>query len=370
MNQHANASQPGLLPAHKSLAALVVGAGRSGSTMLSNLFREHPAVLSLSEFFRLFFPTALSPSVLDGAQFWELIGAPASHLSLFLQRDVPMPEFLYPFKDPSSRFTSSTSVPPILLVSLPHLTNDYEALYDELRPVVLSFPPDNIERQFARLIDWLKHRFGRSVCIERSGLSLPVVSSLIQLFPRAKYVHLVRDGRACAYSMSHHFAFRFMVSMEIPIEPSTSSTASPEKGEDRDDQSSVDMGPLDFMQVLSRPLPVAAFGSFWSRMIVIGVQALLALPEEQVLTIRYEDIVADPRRNLTRLIDFIDPSLQNQDWLERASSMVEHRPSAWEQLPAAEREALEQACQPGQAILDAVLQEGLHSPKVAELLRT
>ena len=235
-----------------------------------------------------------------------------------------------------------------------------------MRPVGLSFPPDNIERQFARLIDWLKHRLGRSVCVERSGLSLPVVSSLIQLFPRAKYIHLIRDGRACAYSMSHHFAFRFMISMEIPIEPSTTDTASPEK--DSDNQSSVDLRQMNFMQVLSRPLPLAAFGSFWSRVIIIGVQALLALPEEQVLTIRYEDIVSDLRRNLTRLINFIDPSLQNQDWLERASAMVEYRPSGWEQVPAAERDTLEQACQPGQAVLDAVLQEGLHSPKVAQVL--
>ncbi len=157
----------------ENLTAIVVGAGRSGSTMLSNLFREHPAVLSQSEFFRLLNPPALGTGILDAAQFWEIIGTPAPHLCLFLQQETPLTEFLYPYKAPSSRFTSETSVSPILLVTLPHLTSDYEALYDEIHLVVQGFPPDRIERHFVRLFGWLTHRFGRLVCVERSGLSLP-----------------------------------------------------------------------------------------------------------------------------------------------------------------------------------------------------
>src|SRR5579872_551354 len=277
------------------IAAIVVGAGRSGSTMLSNLLREHPAVLSLSEFFRLLNQSALSEDILDAAHFWEIIGAPALHLRFFLQQQVPMPEFLYPFKDPSSRFTSETGVPPLLLVTLPHLTSDYEAVYDELHLVVQGFPPDRLERHFARLFGWLKHRFGRQVCVERSGLSLPIVPMLTHLFPRTKFVHLVRDGRACAWSMSHHFAFRFMVSMAIPVETPASVESVQREDEEGSggNQQPSGLEQIDFRQILSRPIPLEAFGSFWSRLIITGVQALSVLPEEQVLTIRYEDIVAD-----------------------------------------------------------------------------
>lgn len=95
----------------------------------------------------------------------------------------------------------------------------------------------------------------------------------------------------------------------------------------------------------------------------------MSVPEEQILTIRYEDIIADPQSNLTRLIDFIDPALQDAGWLERASRLIEHRPSGWEQLPAGERDALEKACEPGQAVIDLVLQEGMRSPRLAELLQ-
>lgn len=363
MNQYKSNVHPDPGTETESLNAIVVGTGRSGSTMLSNLFREHPAILSLSEFFRLLSPAAFGEEVLDGAQFWEIIGSPALHLSFFLQQEVPMPEFLYPFKSPHSRFTGATSVPPILLVSLPHLTGDYEALYDELRLVVLSFPSDRIVGHFDRLFSWLKRRFGRSACIERSGLSLPIVPLLTQMFPRTKFIHLVRDGRACAWSMSCHFAFRFMVSMQIPIEPSAENAGEGER------QQAVDMNRVDFTQILALPIPLENFGRFWSRLIITGVQALMSLPEEQLLTIRYEDIIDDPQSHLARLIDFINPALQDTGWLERAGKLIEQRPSGWEQLPAGERDALERACEPGQAVLDLVLQEGMYSPRLAELLQ-
>ena len=369
MEQHIDVFD--LSSGNADIAAIVVGAGRSGSTMLSNLLREHPAVLSLSEFFRLLNQSALSEDILDAAHFWEIIGAPAPHLRFFLQQQVPMPEFLYPFKDPSSRFTSETGVPPLLLVALPHLTRDYEAVYDELHLVVQGFPPDRLERHFARLFDWLKHRFGRQVCVERSGLSLPIVPMLIHLFPRTKFVHLVRDGRACAWSMSHHFAFRFMVSMAIPVETPASVESVQREDEEGsgEHQQSSGLEQIDFRQILSRPIPLEAFGSFWSRLIITGVQALSVLPEEQVLTIRYEDIVADPQHHLARLTEFIDPTLSDANWLKRASTLIEDRPSGWQQATVRERKALESACQPGQSVLDLIAQEGMHSPKLSALLQ-
>lgn len=262
-------------------------------------------------------------------------------------------------------------MPPILLVTLPHLTSDYEALYDELHMVVQGFPPDRIERHFARLFGWLTHRFGRRVCMERSGLSLLIVPSLIHLFPRTKFVHLFRDGRACAWSMSRHFAFRFMISMQtLRAAPGSPDSGSREdEGGGNEQQQPQGIAQIDFKQIVSRPIPLQAFGRFWSRTIIAGVQALSVLPEEQILTIRYEDIVTDPQHNLTRLIDFIDPSLHDAGWLARACTLVEHRPSVWDQVPATEREALERACQPGQAVLDLVVQEGMHSPKLPALLQ-
>ena len=48
-------------------------------------------------------------------------------------------ELLYPIDDPESRFSRS-DVPPILCTTLPHLTERYEELFDELGPVVRGQP--------------------------------------------------------------------------------------------------------------------------------------------------------------------------------------------------------------------------------------
>ena len=56
-----------------SVPTFVVGTGRCGSTMLSNMLREHPQVLSLSEFFSMIsdagfrLPQMFSAEPLDGS---------------------------------------------------------------------------------------------------------------------------------------------------------------------------------------------------------------------------------------------------------------------------------------------------------------
>ena len=62
--------------------------------------------------------------------------------------------------------------------------------------------------QLRRLFDWLVARHGGTTWVERSGGSLRVVHRLIEHFPGARFVHLVRDGRATALSMSRHRGFR------------------------------------------------------------------------------------------------------------------------------------------------------------------
>jgi fatty acid desaturase len=71
----------------------VVGTGRCGSTMLSDLLREHDRVLSLSEFFC--FTTdfggriaqAFSPEPVDSAQLWEIIAGARQHALTVLNHD-------------------------------------------------------------------------------------------------------------------------------------------------------------------------------------------------------------------------------------------------------------------------------------------
>lgn len=51
-------------------------------------------------------------------------------------------------------------------------------------------------------------RLGRLACVERSAGSVSVAGLLAARFPAAKFIHIARDGRDCAVSMSRHPNFR------------------------------------------------------------------------------------------------------------------------------------------------------------------
>ena len=336
------------------LDAIIVGTGRCGSTMLSNMFRTHPDVLSLSEFFVMVNSPREAAGVIEASDFWHMLATPNPRITLLLRSDIKIAEFLYPFL-PTSRFTPETGVPPLLLVTLPHLTENYEAVFDEVSNVVQHFPPADLAGHYTRLFDWLSQRFGRRVRIERSGHSLVLLPELVKLFPRTKYVHLIRNGRECVWSMSRHPGFRLVASALVGGAASLNREPSA-------------LGDVDVARLLAAPLPFAAFGKVWARSLVIGLQVLAQLPEDQVFTVRYEDIITDPSRFLAQISDFIDPALSHQNWIEQAAAMVRQPEQGWRQLPAPDREALERACEPGQHLLDTLLQKGLHSDEVARLL--
>lgn len=115
----------------------IVGTGRCGSTLLSNLLRQHPDILSLSEFFSLATDLggridACFPSQPMSAEaFLGLVAARLPKTNLMYRHDVAMDEVLYrPAAD--ARYTVETGVPAILQTTLPHLSHDPEALFDEV----------------------------------------------------------------------------------------------------------------------------------------------------------------------------------------------------------------------------------------------
>lgn len=347
MNQATNLAES-YAPLNSKDLTFVVGTGRCGSTMMSNIFRKHPEVLSLSEFFiTLEGGSRFQEDVLDGSAFWALLSAPSPLYTLVLRLGIAFPELLY-HTSSTSRYNVQTGVPSILGITLPHLTQDYEALYDELQEVVKSFPPDWIEQHYARLFSWLKNRFGCKICVERSGYSLPMVPELTQLFPDAKFVHIIRDGRECAMSMSRHYPFRMLATLALRKE----SGNSPLPSESENDDWLWHLPEPFYKDVAQNEIPIEVFGHMWSAWIIEGVRHLSQLPEKRVLTITYEELMERPRQGLERLMTFVDPSLLNETWIDSATALIQPKPPSWKKLAAHERASLEAACQPGLAILE------------------
>ena len=137
---------------------LVLSTGRCGSTMISDVLNLHPDVLSLSEVFSLLGPLALFRKQLSGRSMWALCSRQNPALRVLLSADTIPSEILYPFGDPHTRYSTRT-VPPILCTMLPHLTPDYENLYDDLEPVVRALPRANLADQYRHLFEWLRDHF-------------------------------------------------------------------------------------------------------------------------------------------------------------------------------------------------------------------
>jgi len=338
----------------------IVGTGRCGSTMLSNMLRRHRDVLSISEFLVAVTDLgsrtaqAFPETEIDAARVWSVLGACHPKAALMLRHGIEMDEFLYS-PGPPSRFNRESGVPAVLLTTLPHLTPQADALFDELREFVMTLKPQRAVLQYRSVFEWLERRFGKRVWVERSGGSLRAVPRLAQSLPDARFIHIVRDGRDCAISMSRHTGFRMMMAATLM---STMLGYDPYDCENR-------AGTDDLPDYLHRLLPEhfdvntfhamdappALFGLHWSGEIRRGLAALAELPQERVLTLRFEDILADPVPRLRQLIGFIDPELVDDEWVRSSAAMIRPVRSSWQKLPAMEQAALTGACQPGLAAL-------------------
>lgn len=339
----------------------VVGTGRCGSTLVSNILRTHPGVLSLSEFFTFvtdlgtLIPPAFPAGVIDASHFWSILSTPYHKQNLMLRTGVAMDEVLYPCT-PTSRFHAESGVPAILQTTLPHLTPDHDALFDEVRAYVLAQPPAEIQQHYTHLFEWLQRRFQRRVWVERSGSSIRIIERLHRHFPDARFVHIVRDGRNCALSMSKHYGFR-MVMLAFQL----TEIMGCDPFED-DNRAGVDDLPDDLYPFLPEHFDPAAFraydaapslyGHYWSGEIIQGLEVLSHLPVEQVLTLHYEDFLTDCVSTTGRLIRFIDPPLTDEDWLRQVTRLIRPANSAWEQVPEKEKAFLQTACDPGFAALE------------------
>ena len=339
---------------NRSTPIFVLGTGRCGSTTLSNILNAHPRILSLSEFISF---TGIGPFRYrnpDGRKIWKVLSGQRRRTRLMLAGAYD--ELLYPFGAPEARYTRD-NVPPILCATLPHLTAHHDTLFDTLRPTVLAQPRQSTPQHYRALFATMCSVLDRDLWIERSGGSLLFASTLLEAFPDARIVHLYRDGRDTALSMSRHYLFQYIATnlqhfRRLGADPYELIATDP----------SWDRKALR-LHLLSAVLPqrrfdpkrippLEEFGKLWTAMIRRSEMLLSGLSDERVHRIRFEQLCAHPRRYLQKLIDFIDPDLADGSWLDEASKIPRPRRPEFLNLPLDRRQALATACRPGLEILD------------------
>lgn len=124
----------------------------------------------------------------------------------------------------------------------------------------------------------------KTTWIDHSPINFISINCLIDAFPNAKFVHIVRDGRAVAASM-----------MKVPWGPNTYDRCA----------------------------------NFWARSLAPGLAAELAYPD-RVYRIRYEDVVENPKHAIESLasrldIEFVDQMIEGGTWTVPHSTATNHK---------------------------------------------
>ena len=310
-------------------------------------------MLSISEFFMSIATRGFVKKTLDGEQLWKVLSIPHEGEKLVFRPDQLVDEFLYPY-GPDSKFTPE-DLPPLLFVALPHITDDHDALYEELAPIIRARPRGSLADHYAFLFGWLRDRMEKDLWIERSGASLTFLPPLRDMYPDAKFIHVYRDGRDVAMSMVRHaptrlYAHAWHTAGKIGINPLKRPFLMGETPiVPMFEQAALKV--LGMEKKLHTPLPPKDTGAFWSAMIEVGLKNLEGLGPDRLMSMRYEDLVADPRAELSRFINFLGPDLADDAWLEAASAIPRYRDPAWKDLPADDLAALERAVAPGMTLL-------------------
>jgi hypothetical protein len=333
---------------------IILGTGRCGSTMVSDLVNEHPDVLSLSELFAALDPLGFTGGEPTGAEFWSLLSDPRPKPNTLLRKGIPIPEYRYPVG--SGRFRAG-EVPAISLMTLPPLTDAPDALYDRLHDEVTGWPAARQADQYRRLFGWLAERFGRQVVIERSGASLRYVPQVLEYFPEARFVFMFRHGPDTALSMSRYPLTRLaLLCMDARAELGVDPFEQP-------DPSHADRLPerlrlatpetLTASALAEADIPLERFGWLWSYANVHAIEYLADLPADQLLTLCYDRLVADPVPELARLGRFAGiPDAAG--WACRVAGNVDRRRGGAAAVLDAERaERLDRACAAGREGLAA-----------------
>ncbi|MGF1488167.1 MAG: sulfotransferase [Prochloraceae cyanobacterium] len=356
-------------------AVFVVGTGRCGSTMLSNMLKEHPDILSISEFFSCVgdfgfrLEQIFTQKKIDGKDFWNIISAIAPVTNLAISNDIAATEIIYPFKANKSRFNRKTGVPVILHVCLPHITADHDDLFDEIREYVIDRPVVNLGTHYQDLFIWLQKRFNKQLWIERSGGSISYIVPLNNMFPNARFIHIVRDGRTAAISMSKHLSFKIYL---LAVTLKEYLEINPYENRDR---SKVDRLPENLKKFLPENFDRLAFidyeislekwGEVWSQQIINGLEKLNQIESNRILTIVYEDLIKEPRYNLEKIMDFLGKDFWNEIWIKKAASIIKKPRSSWQDLPEHKQNLLRESCQPG---IDEINKVGISFTEKKSLL--
>lgn len=324
-------------------ARFVVGTGRCGSTLLSRMLATNAKILNVFELFSgLDTSFRFTDRPVPGPELAHHLRLDHPMLTMVMKRGGEVPEVVYPFGRPGFRYGVGDPIPWALGIAIPRISDDPDALFDEILARVEATPAQSLSKHYRDLFDWLAERSGRTCWIERSGTSIDYLGDLVRFFPEARFVHIHRDGLEAALSMREYAVLRVAVAVMNGLAGQIDYTHEALNRLEREDGAAID-------RLLATRPPIELYGKYWSDQIQSGEKARRELPPEVFLDVRFEDLVTKPVEVLSRITAFLD--LPRDDgtgegaWIERAAALSHGLPKQRApELPPDERRRLETAC--------------------------
>lgn len=290
---------------------IIIGTGRCGSTMLSDLITAEPSTLSVSE--------SLSPirgrllimplNEFTGTQFWAMMSQPGSKHGHLLSR-LGLTGRQYSYPDTGRYAFDTTRVPPILRIPLAKVTDDPDRLFDILAARVPQFPSQTLARHHRMLLDLLANLMGRSRWVERTGASSMVAHPWLAANLDARVVYLTRNSHDTALSMSKHPVFQVAaIRREFHVrygtDPYVSFLERSLPDNMPEDMQRLLPGNLTLQTLRDRDYDLGFYETMIEQMNGSAEQALADLRPQHLYRVRYEDILSEPVAELTKLGEFI-----------------------------------------------------------------
>lgn len=271
-----------------SRVVFLLGAGRSGTTLLYKMLSIHRSVAYLSNYQNRYpkWPSlAYLQHILNQFPEYKRKSWFKAHGNAY-------------FNERRTRLRSIVPTP-----------SEAESVYASCG---IPRTPDSDYRLTAKAAECLQNRFERIRQMSRGQVLLTKrtannrrIPILRQIFPDAKYIHLVRDGRAVAYSLSHVAWWNDHVLYWAGKTPRQMIAAG------------------------SNPLELAARN--WFEEMQTLAQGIALIPDGQLLEVRYEELLRDPYVQLQRILDFMGVAAKKDPayWGLVDSLHLEPKPEAW-----------------------------------------
>lgn len=300
------------------MSAFLVSASRSGSTMMSEILKLHPEILSISELMVTQGARALLPGKISGQAFWRQLSKPTGVMRQLANPEASPKEFLYQ----GGRF-DRFRCPPLLAVTLPHLFDQPDDAYARLEAHVPDFPrqtrPDHYRALFAKLSE----QTGRKFWVERSGGSLLATSALAEAFPEAKFIVLMRNEEDTARSMQNYKPTRFMIWVWKRARALGLDIMRPDASFGRSRSMALAEklgGALPMKRIMAQEPAFEDCLEFCRALSASGLSQVDRLEPTRVRFVHYEQMLETPREELCRLVEFLDLS-PDESWLNVAAKI-------------------------------------------------